>query len=87
MRAMQQWQNRNDFADAQAGLWPARRNAVPDQTGFPLWQKRLTKIVHPVEVVHQPLQYVDLLRHGWFGSILRIIDSQCVNASNTRYPG
>ena len=33
------------------------------------------------------LDHVDLLWHGWFGSLLRIIDSQCVNASDTRYRG
>jgi hypothetical protein len=42
-RTMQHQQNRNDFADAQAGLWLARRGVVPEQIGFPLWQKRLQK--------------------------------------------
>src|SRR5215831_15646805 len=84
---MQHQQNRDDFADAQAGLGSARRAAVAEQIGFPVRQKRLTKIVHRAEGFDQPLQHVDLLWHDWFGSILRLIDSQCVNASDTRYRG
>jgi putative transposase len=52
-----------------------------------LRQKRLAKIVHRTEGFHEPFQHVDLSWHGWFGSLLRIIDSQYVNASNTRYRG
>src|SRR5215831_18680328 len=84
---MQHQQNRNDFAGAQTGLRPARRGAVSEQIGFPLRQKRLAKIIHCAEGFDEPLQHVDLPWHGWFGSFLRIIDSQCVNASNTRYRG
>src|SRR5690242_2291009 len=80
-RAMQHQQNRDDFADAQAGRRPARRGAVPNQMGFPVRQKRLAKIVHRAKGFDQPLQHVDLSWHDWFGSILRLIDSQCVNAS------
>src|SRR5215831_6594744 len=84
---MQHQQNRDDFADAQAGRRPARRGAVPNQMGFPLRQKGFAKIVHRAKGFDQPLQHVDLSWHDWFGSILRIIDSQCVNASDTRYRG
>src|SRR5690348_12755150 len=84
---MQHQQNRDDFAGAKTGLWPARRGAVPNQMGFPLRQKRLTKIVHRAKGFDEPLQHVDLSCHSWFGSILRLIDSQCVNASDTRYRG
>jgi len=56
---MQHQQNRNDFADGQTGLRPARRGAVPDQIRFPLRQKRLAKIVHRTEGFHQPFQHFD----------------------------
>ena len=59
-RAMQHQQNSDDFADAQAGLWPTRRGAVPNQIGFPLWQKRFTKIIHRTKGFHQPFQHFDL---------------------------
>src|SRR5690349_9324095 len=84
---MQHQQNRDDFAGAKPGLWPARRAAVAEQIGFPVRQKRFAKIVHRAEGFDQPLQHVDLSWHGWFGSIFRLIDSQGVNASNTHYRG
>src|SRR5215472_2081113 len=86
-RAMQHQQNRHDFADAKAGRRSAWRGAVSEQISFPLRQKRLAKIVHCTEGFYQPFQPVDLPWQGWFGSIHRIIDSQCVNAANTRYRG
>jgi hypothetical protein len=84
---MQHQQNRDHSAGAKTGLWPARRGAVADQVGLPLRQKRFAKIVHRAEGFYQPLQHVDLSWPGWFGSIFRIIDSQCVNASDTHYRG
>src|SRR5581483_11839572 len=84
---MQHQQNRDDFADTKPGFGSARRAAVPEQIGFPVRQKRLTKIVHRAKGFDEPLQHFDLSCHSWFGSILRLIDSQCVNASDTRYRG
>src|SRR5262249_20593963 len=55
-RAMQHQQNRNDFADRQAGLRPARCSFATEQVGLLLCFESLTKIVYFAEHLGEPVQ-------------------------------
>src|SRR6516162_4290641 len=85
-RTVQRQQQRDDFAIGKARLRPARRFSAADQMRCPWRFQGLAKIIHFTENRFEPFQHAHL-PVCWSAHILRILDSQCVNAPKTRYRG